>query len=208
MKRTIIIADKYPMSRIGLKSYFENTQFNVVSLAETGSSAYSEIIKHKPDFAILDYNLPDLNGLDLALLCKKHELSTKIIIFTNSNMLTISNEIGKSIDGYILKDDDQDTLLNCLEEISYDNTYISCNVIRSKKISSEIEIKEHLSYKEFEILKLVSHGKSSQEISGQLHISRRTIEKHRSAVIKKLDIDSTQFGLIQWAQENFETING
>ena len=207
MKKTIVIANKHPMTRIGLQAYFENSEFEVVKITETGSSGYSEIVKQKPDFAILDFDLPDLNGLEIAKLCKANNLLTKIIIFTRVNKRSILSEVGQLIDGYILKDDFHDALINAISSIINGNTIVSPNVIRLNKTPSVSEIKELLSPTELEVLKLVSLGWSSNEIGKQLHTSKRTIEKHRSSIIKKLGIESTQFGLIRWAEFNFELVN-
>lgn len=208
MHKTIILADDHPLILNGTKSFLESKNYEVIETASNGIDAFNKIIKHKPALAILDFDIPKLNGLEIASELKKSQTETKIIILTLYKHSNILDEIGKSIDGYVTKDSGLDELEECLIAITKNKTYYS------KSLNQNIYLKENnnsklpqLTSTEIKILRYLSQNLSSSAIADELFISKRTVEKHRSNIIKKIGLDSSsQNTLILWLQDNPEIL--
>lgn len=203
----VLLADDHPLLLQGTQTYLEKLNFKVVAAVNNGHLAYQNILKKRPTIAILDFDMPDLNGIEIAKLCAKDaELNTKIIILTLYKEEAIVNEIGKSIEGYLLKDDALLELDACIKEVTKGNSYISKNIHNSAVLPSHKGLMGSLTTTEIKILRYLERGLSSSEIAESLFISKRTVEKHRSNIIQKLGLKSTQNALVLWVQRNSQLL--
>jgi DNA-binding NarL/FixJ family response regulator len=146
--------------------------------------------------------MPKLNGLEIAAHCQQKELETKIIILTLYKQEAILNEVGKSIQGYLLKEDALQEIEFCISEVLLGKTFISKNVLEGIHFSINENELQNLSVAESKILRYLAKNFSSSQIAEALFISKRTVEKHRSNIIKKLEIPPTQNGLLLWVQKH------
>lgn len=209
MSTTIILADDHPLLLNGTKEFLEKKWFKVIDTATDGNTAYNKIINHKPDIAILDFDMPKLNGLEVAQEIQRNQIHTKVIILTLHKQESLLNEVGKTIHGYITKDSALEELELCLDSINNNNTYIG------KKLKSTVHFDsstnaciETLTATELKILKYLEKNLNSTQIAEELFISKRTVEKHRSNIIKKLEIDTTnQNALFVWLKQNPDLFN-
>ncbi|MFK5982849.1 MAG: response regulator transcription factor [Flavobacteriaceae bacterium] len=202
MSVSIVLADDHPLLLNGTEQYLKTLGFSVVATAQDGNDAYNQIIKHEPDIAILDFDMPKYNGIEIAKLCLKKGIETKIIILTLYKQEAIIREIGVSICGYILKNDAMEELEICVQEIAKGNTYISINLNENIHLGDPTNSVENLTVTEMKILKYLAKNQSSSQIAETLFVSKRTVEKHRSNIIKKLGIPSSQNALLLWVQKN------
>lgn len=207
MNVTIVLADDHPLLLNGTAQFLKNLNFNILATAQNGNTAYNEIVENEPDIAILDFDMPVQNGIEVAKLCKRNELETKIIILTLYKEESIIREIGTSIHGYILKDDALIELEQCISKVLKSETYISKNLNESIHLSNIKTPVEELTAAEMKILQYLAKDWSSSQIAEILFVSKRTVEKHRSNIIKKLGIQSTQNGLLLWVQQNPQIFN-
>lgn len=203
MKPSIVIADDHPILLTGTKAFLESKRFKILGTALDGNEAYNSIIKHEPDIAIIDFDMPKLNGLEVAKECQKNSVSTKIIILTLFKEEAILKEVGKTIQGYLLKEDALQEIEFCINEVWTGNTFVSKNIEDGVHFSASKFIKD-LTVSESKILRYLAKNFSSSQIAEELYISRRTVEKHRSNIIKKLEIPPTQNGLLLWVQKHPE----
>jgi DNA-binding NarL/FixJ family response regulator len=202
--KTIVLADDHPLL---LKGYAEFiTGLKIVEMATAGNTAYNAIVKHEPDVALLDYNMPFMNGLEIAKLVYKHNIKTKIIVLTMYKEEAIINEIGKSIFGYVLKNDPLSVLDECIKKVLVGEYFVSNNILNFSNFNEKSSVHLILTPSEIKILKLLANDMSSNEIANELFLSKRTIEKHRSNIITKLGIKSSQNALLIWVKENINTI--
>ncbi|QXP79476.1 MULTISPECIES: response regulator [Winogradskyella] len=209
MPTSIILADDHPLLLNGTKEFLEKKWFKVIATATDGNTAYNKIVKLKPDIAILDFDMPKMNGLEIAYQIKYNKINTKVIILTLHKQESILKEVGRSIHGYITKDSALQELEACLESIDNNINYVS------KKLKSSIHFGSHtdpnfekLSTTEIKILKYLDKNLNSTQIAEELFISRRTVEKHRSNIIKKLEIDTTnQNALFVWLKKHPNILN-
>lgn len=207
MKPTIVIADDHPILLTGTKAFLESKRFKIVATALDGNEAYNAIIKHAPDIAILDFDMPKLNGLEVAAACHKNEVSVNIIILTLFKEEAIINEVGNTIDGYLLKEDALQEIELCIDEVLAGNTFVSKNITDGIHFSDANESLKELTVAESKILRYLAKNFSSSQIAEELFISKRTVEKHRSNIIKKLEIPPTQNGLLLWVQKHPNLFN-
>jgi DNA-binding NarL/FixJ family response regulator len=202
MKPSIVVADDHPILLTGTKAFLESKGCSVLATSQDGIEAYNSIIKHSPDIAIVDFDMPKLNGLEIAAHCQQKELETKIIILTLYKQEAILNEVGKSIQGYLLKEDALQEIEFCISEVLLGKTFISKNVLEGIHFSINENELQNLSVAESKILRYLAKNFSSSQIAEALFISKRTVEKHRSNIIKKLEIPPTQNGLLLWVQKH------
>ncbi|GGG35713.1 DNA-binding response regulator [Dokdonia pacifica] len=202
-KTTIIIADDHPLLLSGTENFLKSKDYNILDTATDGNTAYNTISNLQPEIAILDFDMPKLNGLEIAKLCVQHHVDTKIIILTLHKEEAIIKQLGKTIQGYILKDDTLQEIETCIIEVCKGNIY------KSKKLQEEIylpnnssEIIKKLTPTELKILRYLAKDWSSSQIADHLFISKRTVEKHRSNIIHKLEIKSSQNALLLWVQKH------
>jgi len=207
MSVSIVLADNHPLLLAGNKQFLKSKGYKVLATTTNGNEAYNAILKHQPQLAILDFDMPIQNGLEVAKLCLQNQLDIKIIILTLHKQEAITKEINNSIHGYILKDDDLLELENCIKQVIKGETYISKNLIDSIHLKINTKNQQNLTATEIKILKHLAKDLSSSEIAEILFISKRTVEKHRSNIINKLGIKSSQNSLLLWVQKNPKIFN-
>lgn len=206
MNPSIVIADDHPILLMGNKAFLESKKFRVVATATDGNEAYNAIITHNPDIAILDYDMPKLTGIEVALQCITKGISTKIIIHTLYKQEAILNEIGNTIQGYLLKEDALQEIEFCIRQVLSGKTFVSKKIEEGIHFSTTNELNT-LTIAESKILRYLAKNFSSSQIAEELFISKRTVEKHRSNIIKKLEIPPTQNGLLLWVQKHPHLFN-
>ncbi|GEQ85163.1 DNA-binding response regulator [Patiriisocius marinistellae] len=204
IKKSIIIADDHPLLLKGLRDFLTEKDYNIIGSALDGNNALEMIITKKPDIAILDIQMPFISGLEIAKMCKANAYETKIVLIT----LHKEKELFKkakdlNIYGYILKEFALEEIENCIKTVSKGETYFSENM---KKLLGVEQLKESslsmLTPSEKKILKLIAQDKTNKEIASLLFISYRTVEKHRSNIITKLNLEPKTNSLLIWAKKH------
>ncbi|WP_310554545.1 response regulator transcription factor [Flavobacterium sp.] len=198
----ILIADDHPFTLQGTKSFVESYGYKVSDSCSNGISALNLIQLHTPEIAILDINMPGLDGLDVAKKVQESKLKTKIILLTMHKEMTIFKKASEyGIYGYILKEHAQTELEKCLLEVAKGNKYISQFleddlVVDSKNGNDEIA---KLTLSERKIIELITQQKTSKQIAELLFLSEKTVEGHRSNIIEKLGLPKEKNTLLKWA---------
>lgn len=201
----IVIADDHPLLLEGLYNQLINLGFDKLYKASNGSEALQLIIEEKPDIAILDIEMPIMDGLSITKHCKELKSETKFVILSyHKEAVFIAKAKSLNISGYILKEDALTEIKNCIRSILNGEEYYSkvFDATDVRKAKSTIDLIESLSPSELKILKLIAQSYSSKDISDQLFISERTVEKHRSNIILKLNLKGKTNSLFEWAIEN------
>ncbi|AUS05410.1 response regulator [Pseudotamlana carrageenivorans] len=207
MKSSIVIADDHPLILRGLLDFLTTEGYPILGSSSDGQTAYNQILKYKPDVAILDINMPIMSGLEVAELCLKNALPTKVVLLTlHINEKYFNQALEFKVQGYILKELALDQIEECIKLITAGKTYFSKEIdayLDPDHIDNQpTEAMKQLTKSELKIVKLISKHKSSQEIAEHLSISVRTVEKHRSNIVKKLDINNKPTSLAIWALIN------
>ncbi|GGH44824.1 LuxR family transcriptional regulator [Mangrovimonas yunxiaonensis] len=199
---SIIIADDHPLILKGLEDFLKERQHNVVASAVHGKKAFQLIEELKPDIAILDIQMPYLTGLQIAEKCKTLDFTTKVVLITVEKDEAIYHQ-AKSLNvyGYVLKEFALTEIENCITSVSEGTPYFSPELLlylEKERVPKELEL---LTPTEKEILNLTAKNKTAKEIGDLLFISYRTVEKHKSNILKKLDLTSKHTSLTLFAKE-------
>ncbi|GAA4241732.1 MULTISPECIES: response regulator transcription factor [Winogradskyella] len=208
MNPTIIIADDHPLVLKGLQDFLIEKKFNVLASAKNGKEALALIKAHTPDIAVLDIKMPFFTGLEIAEKCKADKLPTKIILITfEKDEKTYNDAKALGAYGYILKEFALEEIENCIASVIKNKTYFSPDLLKFIELQEPPKYFEALTKHEQNIVKLISNNKTGVEIANLLNISTRTVEKHKSNIIKKLKLESKQNSLLIWAKENSDFLN-
>ncbi|MGO3182567.1 MAG: response regulator [Aequorivita sp.] len=205
---SIIIADDHPLLLKGLSDFLIEKGYNLIGQGNDGRQAYNLITQKKPDIAILDIQMPYMSGLEIAQQCKELNIETKIVLITlhkEKDLYQKAQEL--NIFGYILKEFALEEIENCIKTVTGGDPFFSKRIkeligvgfIESNELSN-------LTPSEKKILKLIAQDKTNKEIASQLFISYRTVEKHRSNIINKLNIEPKTNSLLIWAKENHDKL--
>ncbi len=202
---SILIADDHPLLLKGLRSELLELGFNVLEGATNGAQALEIIVSEKPTIAILDINMPLLTGFEVIKKSKEALVKTKFIILTSYKEKGFVLKAKKmNIDGYLLKDEPFDVIKKGIDSVLKNKFYASAifDEIFNNQVSPEIEKMKFLSPSERVIIRLISKENSTKEIAEILSISSRTVEKHRSNIISKLDLSPGSETLSKWVSKN------
>ena len=204
MNPTVFIADDHPLLVKGLKDLLLEKKFNVIGEALDGRVALNFILKEKPTIAVLDVQMPYLTGIEIANECQKNKIPTKVILITLHKEIELYLKAKKlNIYGYLLKEFALDEIEICINSVIGGTPYFSKQIKDFIGFTNETnEVLKDLTETEKRILKLISQHKTNKEIGHLLFISPRTVEKHRSKAILKLNLDQKTGTLLTWVQKN------
>ena len=194
----IVIAEDHTILREGLRSLLcSDPEFDVVGEAEDGRDAIRCVEALSPDLALMDLSMPRMNGLDAIKEIKKQNPETKIIVLTvHKTEEYILATLQAGADGYLLKDATHSELVMAIKNVIAGKRYLSPG-ISEKVIEGYLEGRrtlktksswDTLTQREREILKLIAEGYKNKEVADYLYISLKTVEKHRSNLMRKLDL--------------------
>lgn len=213
----LLIIDDHQMVRAGLRDLLEtgSDRFRfVIREADTGEEGFRMSCEAQYEIIFLDFNMPGMNGVDTAKMILEKNPNAKILMLSALiEFVNIERLINTGVKGILLKNTNSEELILAVTTIMKGEPYFSKDValdmikyrsIRSQKQDSgknEGSTKE-LSEREIEILQFISAENSSKEIADKLGLSKRTVDKHRANIIKKLNVKNTA-GLVKYAIEYF-----
>jgi two-component system, NarL family, nitrate/nitrite response regulator NarL len=202
---SIVIADDHPLTLNGTKVFLESLKHTVVDIAQNGINALNLIKIHNPEIAILDINMPGLDGLEVLKIVKESKLKTKIILLTMHKENSIYHKaMEQGVDGYILKEFAVNELGICIDEIRRGNKYTSKTIQNGLIQDSENDLGNlsKLTVSEKKILELIAQQKTSKQIAELLFISEKTVEGHRSKIVEKLQLPKEKNAILKWLITN------
>jgi DNA-binding NarL/FixJ family response regulator len=206
-KIKVLLTDDHQIIIDGLKSLLKNSDEIVVAAeANNGREALRILELLSIDVVLMDIDMPVLNGIETLKEIRKQFRNVKVIILSMHNeagMIKSLMDIGAN--GYLLKSCSQDELIGAIKKVSTGQNYFSTDVtlalLNTSGTSNPEQRNELLTDRETEILKLIAAGFSNKEIGDQLFISHRTVDTHRTNLMKKLDVNNIA-GLISYAIRN------
>ncbi len=207
---SIIIAEDHPIMRNGLVQELELAGYTVEAALENGAAAVDSIATLQPEIAILDIEMPLLNGFEVIKHCKTIEkLKTRFIIMTyhrQKSFVVQAKKVG--VDGYLLKEDSIEEIENCIHAVMNGEEYFSNSFASNfdKVVDNELKKVAQLTPSERTIIRLISQGKNSTEVGEILKVSPRTVQKHRTNIILKLELEPAADTLLKWAKEHKELL--
>ena len=205
--RRILIADDHDILRRGVRTLMESrSDLEVVAEASTGLEALTAARRSPPDIAIIDYALPQMNGLDLTLALKREMPWVEVLVHTTHDREElVMNLLRAGARGFVLKSDGGRHLLAAVDALTLHRPYFSSAIsetlldqfLRSHPTSAL----DGLTRREREVVQLIAEGKINKEIGLALSISVKTVETHRAAAMHKLKLRTTA-ALVRYAVRN------
>ena len=209
-KHRILIADDHALLRAGLRALLtQDPAIEVVGEADNGRDAIRAVGELAPHLVLMDLTMPEMNGMEAITEIKRRYPDVRVLVMTLHKAEDyVHASLKAGADGYILKDATQEEFCVAVRSVLQGKTYlsmdVSANVVsgylgggRSAAASSSYD---SLTHREREVLKLVAEAKSNKFIAQFLNLSVKTVEKHRSNLMAKLDVHNAS-GLTAYAME-------
>ncbi len=196
----ILIVDDHTIMRDGLQSLVASEpEFEVVGTAADGKSAIRLVTELKPDIVMMDLTMPGTSGVDAIAHIKRQHPQVKLVALTfHKEDRYIHSTLQAGADAYVLKDDSRTELFTALKSVLNGKSYLSpsiCDRVVAGYLSggdsaSQEPAWEVLTNRERQVIKLIAEGYKTREIAEYLSLSPKTVEKHRTNLMRKLDLHS------------------
>lgn len=210
-KIEIIIADDHQMVAEGMKSLIEfDGEMLVKHIASHGRELLRLLSFTEPDVVLMDIDMPVMNGFEAMQQIHKDYPDLKVIIVSmHEEKGLVKKLMDAGAKGFLFKNSDRDELIWAIKSVMEGRTYytskLTMNLINEKSSGHKMSPSDNkiasLTEREIEILKLIADGLSNKEIGETLFISHRTVDTHRTNLMKKLDVNNIA-GLIRYAIKN------
>lgn len=207
----IIMADDHPVFRQGLRMIIEsNPSFKVLREAGDGPAALQAARELKPHLAVLDLDMPRLDGIGVARELRAEKWAGEIIFITMHKEEDLFREAAAlDVKGYVLKDSAANDILAAIRAVADGKRYFSPALsdflfnlgVSRRELREEKSGLEKLTPSERRILKLITENRTSKEIAAELGLSVRTVEHHRANVCTKLELRGAH-SLVKFAFDN------
>lgn len=209
-KHLILIVDDHAMLRAGLRALLmEDPRFEVVGEADNGRDAIRAVSQLNPHLVLMDLTMPSMNGIEAITEIKRRYPDVCVLVLSLHNTEHYVHEsLRAGANGYILKDASRDEFVLAINSVLRGKTYLS-NDVSAKVVAGYLGVSttsdassvyDSLTHREREVLKLVAESRSNKEIATFLNLSVKTVEKHRSNLMGKLDVHNSA-GLTAYAME-------
>ena len=205
----VLVTDDHQIIVDGLKSLLNNSaDFKVIGEANNGREALKIIENVEVDVVLMDIDMPVMNGIETLKEIRRRQLEVKVIILSmhhEAGMIKSLIDLGAM--GYLLKSSPQEELAAAIRKVATGQQYFSTQVTLSllnkpqNSNNTESESAGLLTERETEIIKLIAEGFSNREIGAKLFISHRTVDTHRTNLMKKIQVENIA-GLISYAIKN------
>lgn len=189
-----VVADDHAIVRSGLRAAIETPGrielkgIKVLGEAANGIEAIALTRQHKPDLLLLDVQMPMVGGVEVIIEARRWSPSTKIVVLTGVSALgLISALVDSGVDGLFSKGDDNTELYDRLPGILRGQRYIADRFVSALKAAPN---GVQLTGRERQILNMILSGQSNKDIAATLGISAKTVDKHRTSMMQKLDVHS------------------
>ena len=211
-KKRILLVDDHTLLRAGLRALLsQDPDIEIVGEAGNGRDAINAIRIHTPDLVLMDLNMPGMNGIEAIVDIKRRYPGTRVLVLTiHKTDEYIHETLRAGADGYMLKDATHDELRVAVRSLLNGKTYLSPDIsakvingymgTNANKTSGLASTWDTLTHREREVLKLVAEGHPNKFIAEYFSLSIKTVEKHRSNLMKKLDLHNASM-LTAYAME-------
>jgi two-component system, NarL family, nitrate/nitrite response regulator NarL len=190
---TVVVADDHPVYRQGIiRGLTASGRIEVVADVASGREALDAIQAHKPDVALLDFKMNDLDGLDVAHAVARDGLPTKVVMlsaFDDSSI--VYKALAEGVSGYLTKEADRDEIVHAILTCARGKTYLPAHLVGG--LAGEVKQRAQtdsgkLTARELEVVKLIADGMSVPDMAAKLHLSPSTIKTHVQNLYDKLGV--------------------
>lgn len=198
---SIYLVDDHVLVREGLRTMLQAAGHQVVGEAASPTPALADLMRLRPDLALIDLHLGQRSGLELLTDIQRRHLPTKVIVLSMSERPNdVSEAMRLGALGYVLKDASASVLLQAIEAVLQGMRHLGPHEaeLAARGQADETRSSDMLSARERQVLVLVARGSSSSEIGEQLHLSPKTVDTYRSRLMAKLGLEDVP-ALVRWA---------
>jgi len=213
IRQKVLIAEDHAILREGLRALLSSApNLEIIGEAEDGQSAVNLARQLQPHLVLMDLTMPNINGTEAIRAIKRHNPEICIIVLTvHKSEEYVRATLDAGANGYVLKDDTHSDLMNAIASAHKGNIYLSPGIC-NKVINGYLDTSSHtaapsscswsqLTVREREVTKLIAEGKKSREVAEYLSVSLKTVEKHRTNLMRKLDLHNVS-SITRYAIEN------
>ncbi len=194
----IMLADDHNLFRAGLRRILEdNPELEIVAEASTGIGAVEMAREHKPDIAIVDVGMKELNGVEATAQILRQSPETAVLILSmHSDERYVLRAVRAGARGYLLKDSVEEGLVTAIQRMREGQAYFSPAVAKILQQSPDPKAREHddsyesLTERERQLYQLLAEGLSNKEIATRLNLSINTVTTHRARIMEKMGVRS------------------
>lgn len=192
----VMLADDHTLVRAGIRRILESQpQFEVIGETQNGTDTLAALRSVQPDVLVLDLNMNGLEGIEVLRTCKADHPEMKVVILTmHAGREYVSRALAEGADGYLLKDSAVQDLAAAIDAVTAGGTFFSPAIQQTMaemvRGDGQREGLQGLTDREREVLTLIARGLSTKEIAAELSIGARTVETHRSNLMRKLGVKS------------------
>ena len=202
----ILIADDHDVVRSGVRHIIEDQPgWSVVAEAADGKDAVAQAIATKPDVAILDYRLPLIDGIEATRQIRRRVPTVEVLIFTMHDDESLLHEaLSAGARSYVQKSDAGQHLISAVQSLAEHKPYFTdraSQVLLKNFLTEADKVQQTLTGREQVVVQLVAEGHSNREAAAVLNVSIKTVETHRSTIMRKLDLTSSA-ALVRYAIRN------
>jgi len=190
MKKRVLIADDHAFVSWGLvKALGALDEFDVVGTVTNGIDAIVEIRKTKPDCAVLDYNMPGANGLEVFLESKRWSPETRFVMFTGSaTPQTLGILVEAGVQGLCLKEGPETEIAEIVRQVCAGRTAVSAG---ARQLMQAAATDVAVTDRELAVLQAIARGHTNASAADLLGVSPKTVDTHRTSLMRKFEVNST-----------------
>lgn len=189
---TVVLADDHGIVRDGVAAFCGSvSELKVIAQCADGEQAVETILARKPDFAILDLNMPRLNGLEVIRRVRQAGSSTHLIVLSiNRDTLIIKELFRSGADGYVLKDGPGRHILDAIHYVLDGGKYTSPLLqMDAPRTEPDVDAVSSLSPREAQVFAFLVDGMRPRDIARALDLSPKTVDTYRASIMRKLEVD-------------------
>lgn len=197
----LVIAEDHALLRQGVRHLLaaHNPDLSIIAEVGNGRDLVQAVAEYDPDVVLVDVNMPVMNGIDATRAIRAAESPCRVLILTGYEDATLYRmAMDAGANGFVHKSADQKELAQAIDTVLAGGTYVDKTLAAAvERTDSQRHV---LTRRELEVLELVARGLKSKDIAERLFISVKTVEKHRSNILRKAGVHSVA-RLVAWARE-------
>lgn len=196
MTHTAVIADDHALIRQGIAQILQSAGLRVVAEAQDGLEAVAQVRAHQPTLLTLDIAMPYARGIEVFVEARRWSPETKIIVFSGMTSVGLFRELDQAqVDGIFLKRGDLEQFSKAVRRVLSGERVLSADVL---EMLEKADSTHELTLRERQILSLVAQGHTNKQIGERLGVSAKTIDNHRTNLMRKTGVHSVA-GLLAFA---------
>jgi DNA-binding NarL/FixJ family response regulator len=192
---TVVLADDHEIVREGFALILAAAGMRVVAQCPDGVAAVEAIERHRPEFAVLDLEMPGMNGVEVIAEVRRRRIASRLVVLSISrDGARVMEALNAGADAYVLKDGPRKHLLDAMAYVRDGGVYVSpllggAAIFAQSEAFAKSDPLSVLSPREREVFRLLVNGDRAKEIAAILDLSPKTIDTYRSSLMRKLGVE-------------------